>query len=57
MQYKYCTKILLLKMEKDIKDFTRKLRLVDFFLHLTFLWLKTNPTSVLFKTVTVLWNP
>ena len=47
-------------MEKEIKDFTRKHQLIDFFWrtlkqkHLTPLWLKTNPSSVILKTEIVL---
>ena len=51
------------EMDKDIKDFTRELSIAEFFfrepqkwIHLTPLWLKTNPNSVLLKTETVLRN-
>ena len=47
------------EMDKDIKDFS----IAEFFfrepqkwIHLTPLWLKTNPNSVLLKTETVLRN-
>ena len=44
-------------MEKDIKDFTRKLRLAELFSeNPENLWLKKNPASTLLKTETVLWN-